>query len=231
MLKLNLFCAKICLNVLRNGEKMHKQMGHKGLSSQKAKKKGDFCEFPENPWRLTSTLGQSITRNWSTWFWIRCTPELGVPERFSPGTISQKNLIQAGTVCLSTKRSYVLFMWQQAAYRGTLQRRRSASGGDGAWLFDRLRSEHVTAGAPHDLQWRLWGGRLWTVWPPGILWVVSWPQLKMDPRGEVFNVFNLTIFHPTARLFFSNEIKWKNINALEWILHNSTSSQKGANWS
>lgn len=124
MLKLNLFCAKICLNVLRNGEKMHKQMGHKGLSSQKAKKKGDFCEFPENPWRLTSTLGQSITRNWSTWFWIRCTPELGVPERFSPGTISQKNLIQAGTVCLSTKRSYVFFCGNRQPTEG-----RSRDGG------------------------------------------------------------------------------------------------------
>ena len=62
----------------------------------------------------------------------------------------------------------------QAAYRGPLQRRRSASRRDGTWLSDRLRGEHVAAGAPHDLQWRLRGGRVRAVWPAGILWVVSW---------------------------------------------------------
>lgn len=40
----------------------------------------------------------------------------------------------------------------QAADRGPLQRRRPASGRDGERLSDRLWSEHVTAGAPHDLQ-------------------------------------------------------------------------------
>lgn len=40
----------------------------------------------------------------------------------------------------------------QAAYGGPLQRRRPASGRDGARLPDWLRSEHVASGAPHDLQ-------------------------------------------------------------------------------
>lgn len=71
----------------------------------------------------------------------------------------------------------------QAADGGPLQRRRSASGRDGTWLSDWLRSEYVAAGAPHDLQWRLRGGRVRAMRPVGILRVVRWPLLfSSKPR-------------------------------------------------
>lgn len=83
--------------------------------------------------------------------------------------ISQKRIRSINKLCSVVRH--------QAADGGSLQRRRSASRRDGTWLSDRLRSEHVTAGAPHDLQRRLRGGRVRTVRPAGILWVVSWHLL------------------------------------------------------
>lgn len=133
----------------------------------------------ENRWRLTSTLAPCIIRNLSTWFWTKCMPEPEAPEPFWPGKVSIFKIVLpfkkiiVHTYDVIRPSPMLCVSWWQAANRGSLQRRRFAAGRDGAWLSDRLRSQHVAAGATHDFQWRLWGGCVRTVRPVGILRVVS----------------------------------------------------------